>query len=64
MHALRTAIFTVKGLKSFMKEGYERHAQAFEPKCVCGMMRAQAACASASADARPPHGATGTWRWT
>ena len=34
MHALRTALFTVKGLKSFMKDGYEKHARHFEPKHV------------------------------
>ena len=40
MHALRTAIFTVKGLKSFMKSGYERHAKHYDPKYALALRAA------------------------
>jgi hypothetical protein len=52
MHALRTALFTVKGLKSFTRDGYEKHARHFEPKHV---------------PTRPARmrltRAAGTWKW-
>ncbi len=41
MHALRTAIFTAKGLKRFMKDGYTHHAKSYDAKCV--PMRARGA---------------------
>lgn len=58
MHALRTALFTVKGLKSFMKAGYERHVQHFDPKCVPTAPRA---ALRPSALTRL---AAGTWTWS
>jgi dehydrogenase/reductase SDR family protein 12 len=30
-HAWRTGLFTIKGVRSFLKDGYERHAKSFQP---------------------------------
>lgn len=32
MQAWRTAVFTVKGLRRFLKDGYEYHAKSYEPR--------------------------------
>jgi hypothetical protein len=45
MHALRTAIFTAKGLKRFMKDGYAHHAQSYDAKCVRRGAARRGACA-------------------
>ena len=75
MHALRTAIFTVKGLKRFMKDGYEHHAKSFDPTCAppppllfpppCGVRgtfvrRGQLTRCRAV----PRMRAAATWKWT
>jgi hypothetical protein len=65
MHALRTAIFTVKGLKRFMKDGYVQHAKSYEPKCVRGALCGCAAVLSAwRLRAAPAPAQPGTWRRT
>ena len=54
LHALRTAVFTAKGLKRFMKDGYEHHAKSFDARCGAAAPHAWAAmfCARRACGAR------------